>query len=83
MKRNMIMGIAILGSFILNFIVSLGFYIDLSNQIKKVPTTTRVIEKYYVTESELENWQKTGDSEKIQDGAIELENGDKIWELKE
>lgn len=88
MKRNMIMGIAILGSFILNFIISLGFYIELSNQYKKVATTTNVTEKYYVTKSELENWQSTGESQKIQDDAVELEpvqleNGDRIWEIKE
>jgi hypothetical protein len=88
MKKNIIIGVAILGSFILNLIFTVLLHKDLSNQIRKVPTTTNVTEKYYVTKNELQNWQKTGDSEKIQDGAIELEpieleNGDRILEIKE
>ncbi|MFA7570964.1 MAG: hypothetical protein WCY75_06990 [Sulfurimonadaceae bacterium] len=88
MKKNIIIGVAILGSFILNLIFTVLLHKDLSNQIRKVPTTTNVTEKYYVTKNELQRWQKNGDSEKIQDGAIELEpieleNGDRILEIKE
>lgn len=87
MKRNMIIATAIFVAFGLNLIFTVLVHDDLSTQIQKVPTN--VTEKYYVTKSELENWQRKGESEKIiQDGAVELEqielkNGDKIWELKE
>lgn len=83
----MIIEVAILRSFIINLMFTLLVQKDLSSQIK-APANAIVTEKYYVTKSELENWQSTGDSEKIQDGAVELEqielkNGDTIWELKE
>jgi len=88
MKRNMIIGMAIFVAFGLNLIFTVLVHKDLSSQIK-APVNAIVTEKYYVTKNELQNWQSTGDSEKIQEDIIELgepielENGELIWEIKE